>query len=83
MTFLNVEPTAKNMRSPYYVPTKTISCSGRPSCLKLIDEMFMFLCRLRGGLLEFDLSTRFNVSLATVSRKFIMWANYLYFVLGS
>lgn len=83
MTFLNVEPTAKNMRSPYYVPTETISCSGRPSCLKLIDEMFMFLCRLRGGLLEFDLSTRFNVSLATVSRKLIMWANYLYFVLGS
>ena len=49
----------------------------------LIDELFMFLCRLKAGLLEQDLSVRFNCSISTVSRKIVTWANFLYFVLGS
>lgn len=49
----------------------------------LIDELFMFLCRLQCGLLAQDLAVRFNCNLLTVSRKIITWANFLYFVLGS
>ena len=42
----------------------------------------MFLCRIRLGLGEQDLSIRFNVSVSTASRKNIAWANILYLVLG-
>ncbi|CAC5392187.1 unnamed protein product [Mytilus coruscus] len=49
----------------------------------LIDELFMFLCRLKCGLFEQDLACRFNVHVSTVSRKLITWSNFLYFVLGS
>ena len=41
-----VEPTAQNAHSPYYLPSETISLAGRPRCMLLIDELFMFLCRL-------------------------------------
>ena len=47
-----------------------------------IDELFMFLCRLKCGFLSDDLSVRFNVHKSTVSRKNITWSNYLYFLLG-
>ena len=77
-----IQPTAQNAVSPYYVPSETISLAGRPRCMLLIDECFMFLCRLRVGLLEQDLSVRFNCSLPTVSRKFVTWLNLLYVVLG-
>ena len=77
------EPTAKNMQSAYYKSSDTISLSGRKRCMMLIDELSWFLCRLRAGLIEQDLSVRFNCSVATVSRKIITWANFLYFVLGS
>ena len=56
---------------------------GRPSCMKLIDELFLFLCRIRLGLHEEDLADRFRCSVSTVSRKIITWGNLLYFVLGS
>ena len=77
-----IEPTAKNMQSMYYQPSDTISLSGRKRCMLLIDELFLFLCRLRAGLLEQDLAVRFNCSLPTVSRKVVTWANFLYFTLG-
>lgn len=77
-----IEPTAQNAHSPYYAPSDTVSLAGRPRCMPLIDEMFMFLCKLRVGLLEQDLSTRFNCSIPTVSRKFLTWVNLVYFVLG-
>lgn len=51
--------------------------------LHLIDELFMFLCRVAAGLQEKILSTIFDVSLSTVSRIIITWTNYLYQVLGS
>jgi hypothetical protein len=77
-----IEPTAQNAHSPYYLPSESISLAGRPRCMLLIDELFMFLSRLRVGLLEQDLSVRFNCSVATVSRTFLTWVNLLYFILG-
>lgn len=73
------------MQSLYYQPTTSISLAGRPRNMLLIDELFMFLCRLNVGLFEQDLAVRFNCSLPTVSRKLITctWANFLYFLLGS
>lgn len=83
LTFFNViQPSAKNMKSAYYVPSETISLAGRKRSMQLIDEMFMFFCRLRAGLLEQDLSIRFNCSVSTVSRKIITWTNFLYFILA-
>jgi hypothetical protein len=79
-----VKPAADNMQSVHYQGVEKInSLAGRLSCMKLIDELFLFLCRLRLGLHEVDLADRFNCSLSTVSRKIITWANFLYFVLGS
>jgi len=43
----------------------------------------MFLCRLRCGFPIEDLAVRYNVHKSSISRKFISWSNYLYFLLGS
>lgn len=51
--------------------------------LPLIDELFMFLCRVAAGLQEKTLSTIFEVSLSTVSRIILTWTSYLYQVLDS
>ena len=48
-----------------------------------IDELFMFLCRLKCGFLAEDLSVRFNIHRSSVRRKNITWTYYLYFLLGS
>ena len=48
----------------------------------LMDELFMFLCRLRQNFGEQDLAIHFNISQSSVSRKLITWVNFLYFVLG-
>ena len=48
-----------------------------------IDQLWLFLTRVRLGLFERDLEHRFSVSVSTVSDVFITWANYLYIMLGS
>ena len=51
--------------------------NGRPRSLRLIDEFFMVLMRLRLGLLLEDLSDRFNISTSTCSAIFNQWIDYL------
>ena len=48
-----------------------------------IDQLWMFLTRVRLALFECDLTHRFDVSVCTVSDVFVTWANYLYISLGS
>ncbi|XP_055069806.1 uncharacterized protein [Misgurnus anguillicaudatus] len=51
--------------------------------LQLIDEFFLFCCRVAAGLQEKVLADMFQVSVSTVSRVVITWSNYLYLLLGS
>ena len=74
-----IEPTAKNIQSMYYQASEIISLSVRKRCMLLIDELFLFLCRLRAGLLGQDLTVMFNCSVPTISRKIVTWA---YFTVG-
>jgi len=83
LTFFRcIEPSASNMQSMYYESSETVSLAGRKRSMLLIDEFFLFLCRLRVGLFEQDLANRFKCSVATVSRKIVTWANFLYVTLG-
>ncbi|XP_078320202.1 uncharacterized protein LOC144621262 [Crassostrea virginica] len=63
------------------VKKTTFSSEVHP--ISLIDEFFLFLCRVRQGFPEQDLAVRFGVSQASVSRILITWSNYLYAMLGS
>ena len=49
--YVCIDPTSKNMQCMYYQPSETICLSGRKRCMLLIEELFLFLCRLRAGLL--------------------------------
>ena len=85
LNFFNwIEPKATNMQRYYYQRAEAFnSKAGRPSCMLLVDELFMLMCRMRLGHQEMDLAVRFNCSVSTVSRKLITWINLLYFVFGS
>lgn len=54
------------------------SNQGRPRRLRIIDEFFLVLMRLRLGLLLEDLSDRFNVSVSTCSNIFNLWIDFLF-----
>ena len=56
---------------------------GRPRSLRLIDEFFLVLMRLRLGLLLEDLANRFKVSKATCSLIVNEWLGYLAVKLSS
>ncbi|XP_062585919.1 uncharacterized protein LOC134247604 [Saccostrea cucullata] len=62
---------------------KKITFSFESHHLSLIDEFFVFLCRIRQGFPEQDLAVRFCVSQTSISRILITWSNYLYAMLGS
>ncbi|XP_005162657.1 uncharacterized protein si:ch211-69l10.4 [Danio rerio] len=51
--------------------------------LPLIDEFFLYCCHVSAGLKEKMLADIFKISLSTVSRVIITWANYLYLIFGS
>ena len=53
------------------------------SKLQPFDQFFLFLHKLRVGSLDQDLADKFNISVPTVSRTVITWANSLYVILGS
>ena len=52
------------------------------SNLTVEDDFLLVLMKLRLGLSTIDLTVRFNVSEATVSKLFTTWINYLYVRLG-
>ncbi|XP_064479145.1 uncharacterized protein LOC135392359 [Ornithodoros turicata] len=66
-------------------PDTEVRCNGggRKRALSVENELFLVLCRLRVGLLEFDLAHRFGISQATVSRIFTSWINFAYLKLGA
>lgn len=74
-------PSAETMTYCY----ATGLLQNRPNVkgMQLIDELFMFLARIKLGLFQQDLAHRFNLHMSTVSRKLTTWANYLYFLLGN
>ncbi|XP_046551334.1 uncharacterized protein LOC124261058 [Haliotis rubra] len=90
-TFNALKPTAVNMvrwsqvqrhRSSNAENPQIKSDIFRDESIPLIDQFFMFLCRIRQGFFEVDLAVRFDVSVSSVSRILVTWANYLYVMLG-
>jgi len=82
--FESVRPSAQNMISAYYVKLgEKRSLAGRPRTLQLIDELFLFLMRVRQAFGEKDLAERFKITEQSVSRKVITWTSLLYLLLGS
>ncbi|XP_073697775.1 uncharacterized protein [Garra rufa] len=63
--------------------TEIEASQGYHRSLPLIDEFFLYCCRVSAGLKEKVLADIFKISLSTVSRTIITWANYLYLILGS
>ncbi|XP_067465889.1 uncharacterized protein [Thunnus thynnus] len=51
--------------------------------LRLIDEFFLYCCRVAAGLKETVLADIFQVSVSTVCSIVITWANYLYLLFSS
>lgn len=56
---------------------------GKSCKLPLKEQFFMTLVRLRLGLLEFDIATRFGITQASVSRITNTWINLMYHNLKS
>ena len=57
--------------------------TGNLCKLQPIDQLLMFLKKIRLGTLDQELAIQFNISQSTVSRNTITWANFLYCVLGA
>lgn len=73
-------PSAETMT--YCYATGILENRPNVRAMQLIDELFMFLVRIKLGLFQQDLAHRFNLHMSTVSRKLTTWANYLYFSLA-
>jgi len=71
-----IKPTAETMTYCY----ASGILENRPNirAMHLIDELFMFLVRIKLGLFQQDLAHRFNLHISSVSRKITTWTNYLY-----
>lgn len=76
-------PTSNEKSEQDLVNTSGYQKVGRPKKLKPRNEFFLFLCRVRVGLLETDLAQRFNISVSSVSNIIISWANFVYLRLGT
>ena len=82
--------TCFNFLNPYHMITAEqaqvdnhVRSRGFPKHLLCLEDQFLLvLMRLRLNLFERDLSTRFNISEATVSRVFTRWINFMYLRLG-
>ena len=78
-----LQPSAERMTYVYSAGMNSQQSRPLARTMILIDEFFLFLVRVRVGLLAQDLADRFQIHISTVSRKVITWANYLYFFWGN
>jgi len=76
--FDELKDDAKFHTSRRHISNSNCSAGGRPCSLRLIDEFFLVLMRLRLGLLLEDLGQRFCVSTTTCGDIFNRWVNYLH-----
>jgi hypothetical protein len=74
-----------NMKTWSQIQRSSSSFSQRCTRGKLIpiEQLFLFLHKLRVGSLDQDLADKFQVSQSTVSRNTVTWANFLYTFIGS
>ena len=91
-TFKALRPTAENMYSWSQMQRLRNKCTQDAEGLRktikncklsLFDQFYLVLQKLRVGTLNQLLADNFNISQTTVSRIFISWVNFLYFMLGS
>ena len=91
-TFRALSPTAQNMyswsqmqrlRNKGIRDVEGLRQTMRGCKLSLFDQFYLVLQKLRVGTLNQVLADNFNISQTTVSRVFISWINFLYFMLGS
>lgn len=77
---LNVGSNAEGFR---YINTPTSTKRPSQRKLKLLDEFFLTLIRMRLGLFEKHLGHLFNISRTTVDRICATWINLMYHKFGS
>ena len=91
-TFRALSPTAQNMyswsqmqrlRNKGIGNVEGLRKAMKGCKLSLFDQFYLVLQKLRVGTLNQVLADTFNISQTTVSRIFISWINFLYFMLGS
>ena len=91
-TFNALQPTAENMYSWSQIQRlkgegtddiDKLRSSLKQCKLSLFDQFYLVLQKLRVGTFNQVLADNFKISLPTVSRIFISWINFLYFMLGS
>ena len=91
-TFRALSPTAHNMyswsqmqrlRNKGTRDVEGLRQTMQGCKLSLFDQFYLVLQKLRVGTLNQVLADNFNISQTTVSRVFISWVNFLYFMLGS
>ncbi len=63
--------------------TPALTSPGPERRLQLLDEFFLYCCRVAAGLKEKVLAEIFQVSVSTVYQIVITWANYLYLFLST
>ena len=73
----------ENFTATFPYPHEVDKERNRSRDIDPIDQLWMFLTRIRLGLFERDLAHRYGVSVATVSDILVTWVNHLYIMLGS
>ena len=80
LSFQFVQPSAEMMTHCYASGVRESKPARRN--MLLVNELFIFLVRLKLGLFEQDLACRLMIHRSSVCRKLITWSNFMYFLLG-